>query len=119
MGQHPRRRVGAHEGGHERRLVAHRGGARDDDPDVRVNFVGFRWNWMPDSSRATVSQKQVRFRVHLISSDGIHEVTRQVPESRAHVNLRETFPFGRCRWWVEALVPGHPPVRSAEETFVL
>jgi hypothetical protein len=81
--------------------------------------IGFRWSWTPDSARATVPGRQVRFRVHLISSDGTQEVTRSVSESQTHVNLRDTFPFGECQWWVEALVPGHPPVRSAKETFVL
>jgi hypothetical protein len=81
--------------------------------------IGFRWNWIPDSTRAAVPLKQVKFRVHLVSSDGAHEVTRQVSESQTHVNLRDTFPVGECQWWVEALVPGHPPVRSARETFIL
>jgi hypothetical protein len=81
--------------------------------------IGFRWNWIPDSTRAAVPLKQVKFRVHLISSDGSQEVTRQVNESKVHVNVRDTFPTGTCRWWVEALVPGHPPVRSTTQTFVL
>jgi hypothetical protein len=81
--------------------------------------VGFRWIWSPDSARATVPSTQVKFRVHLVSSDGGHEVTRQSAESRAHVNLRDGFPIGECQWWVEALVPGYPPVRSAKQTFLL
>lgn len=81
--------------------------------------VGFRWNWTPDSTMGAVPMKQVKFRVHLVSCDGSHEVTRSVNESQTHVNLRDTFPTGTCEWWVEALVPGHPPVRSAKETFVL
>jgi hypothetical protein len=81
--------------------------------------IGFRWTWTPDSARAAVPLKQVKFRVHLISSDSTHEVTRSVTESQTHVNLRDTFPVGTCQWWVEALVPGHPPVRSGKETFVL
>jgi hypothetical protein len=81
--------------------------------------IGFRWSWTPDSTRAVVPLKQVKFRVHLVSSDSTHEVMRSVTESQAHVNLSDTFPLGTCQWWVEALVPGHPPVRSATETFVL
>ena len=81
--------------------------------------LGFRWTWIPDTLRAAVPAKQVRFRVHLVSSDGSYEVTRSAAESQAHVNLRDDFPTGTCQWWVEALVPGFPPVRSANETFVL
>ena len=81
--------------------------------------IGFRWSWTPDSARAAVPLKQVKFRVHLVSSDSTQEVTRSVTESQARVNLSDTFPIGKCRWWVEALVPGHPPVRSANETFIL
>jgi hypothetical protein len=81
--------------------------------------IGFRWSWTPDSARAAVPLKQVKFRVHLLSSDGVHEVTRSVAESQTHVNLRDTFPIGECQWWVEALVPGYPPVQSAKETFLL
>ncbi len=81
--------------------------------------VGFRWSYVPDSARATVPSKQVRFRVHLISSDGAHEITQSVADSRTHVNLRDNFPTGKCEWWVEALVPGYPPVRSSTGTFEL
>ena len=81
--------------------------------------IGFRWSWTADSARAAVPVGQVKFRVHLVSSDGTHEITRSVTDSEAHVNLGDTFPIGKCQWWVEALVPGHPPVRSATETFVL
>jgi hypothetical protein len=81
--------------------------------------IGFRWTWVPDSARATVPANQVKFRVHLVSSDGTHEITRQVGDSRVHVNLRDDFPTGDCQWWVEALVPGWPSVCSARETFLL
>jgi hypothetical protein len=81
--------------------------------------LGFRWSFVPDSARATVPSKQVKFRVHLISSDGAHEVTHSVAESQTHVDIRDNFPTGKCQWWVEALVPGYPPVRSVTETFVL
>lgn len=81
--------------------------------------IGFRWIWVPDSTMASRPPGPVRFRVHLVSSDGAHEVTRQVTESHTQVNLRDTFPTGECQWWVEALVPGRRPIRSAKETFLL
>jgi hypothetical protein len=79
--------------------------------------IGFRWTWNPDSAR--VAPGPVKFRVHLVSPDGAHEVSRQVSEPKAHVNLRDSFPTGKCEWWVEAIVPGSPPIRSAKQNFLL
>jgi hypothetical protein len=98
---------------------AFRGMRPRSDDTMTLPRVGFRWIWVPDSAMAATSPGPVKFRVHLVSCDGAHEVTRQVTESRAQVNLREEFPTGRCQWWIEALAPGRPPIRSGRETFLL
>jgi hypothetical protein len=89
------------------------------DDKMTLPRIGFRWTWSPDSARAAIPTAQIKYRVHLVSADGAHEVTRQVSVPEAAMNLRDNFPTGKCEWWVEVLTPGLPPVCSAKETFTL
>ena len=77
--------------------------------------IGLRWRFAPADS----STREVTFRVHLRGRDGALEITRQTQESHLNVDLGPNYPLGDCEWWVEALRPGLPAVRSRPELFSL
>jgi hypothetical protein len=72
----------------------------------------------PDSAASAMGEK-VRYVLHLLGPGGAPEVTKESSESSLRMNLRKDFPTGECEWWVEAYVPGQPPLVSPKERFVL
>jgi hypothetical protein len=102
--------------------------------------LGFRWSFemtpgsprgvsqasiMPrfrsssDSSNGTGTRGNIRYVLHLVGPGGQPEITKESSEPELRVNLKKDFPPGDCEWWVEALIPGQPPVASEREKFTL
>jgi hypothetical protein len=77
--------------------------------------IGFRWSFRADSAAGA----ETLFRVHLRSVERGVEVTRDTRESSLNVDLAPSYPLGPCEWWVEAIRPGHPVIRSRSESFRL
>lgn len=77
--------------------------------------IGFRWSFPPDS----VGADGVRFRLHIQGPDGVQEITRETGDTHLNVDLAPSFPLGECEWWVEAIRPGKPGLRSKAERFRL
>jgi hypothetical protein len=74
-----------------------------------------------DSIGVAVSRarQQVRFLLHLVGPGGGPEIRQETTQSQVRLNLRNTLPPGEYQWWVEAFVPGMPPVSSPRERFAL
>jgi hypothetical protein len=99
--------------------------------------IGFRWKFdlqkrSGDSSPSQASMmpsffnrsdstdaQGIKYVLHVVGPGG-QEITRETAKPNLRLNLKKNdLPPGECEWWVEACVPGLPPVASPREHFVL
>jgi hypothetical protein len=67
----------------------------------------------------TRAKQQVRFLLHLVGPGGRPEIRTETTQPQVRLNLRNSLPPGEYEWWVEAFLPGMPPVCSPRERFAL
>lgn len=92
--------------------------AGDSGAAEQASFVPSSFLSGADSIRAA-GTNAIRFLLHLVGPGGRPEIVRETTASEINLDLKGKLPAGECEWWVEAKLPGHDPVCSGKERFVL